>query len=96
MTAVNALIGCANCAKPTHWQMRGGQTLCTACKPGQRDRHVDPAFVLALAPLIRQVIQDRAATFEHQFDAGPGEVVSVSDAANVAARWMLEQGYVPA
>lgn len=33
-----------------------------------------------------EAIMREAATFEHDFPAGPGEVVSVSDAAHVAAR----------
>lgn len=93
----NLLIGCIRCSRVTHWQMADGTTLCPRCKPGHRiDGNTDPALVLALAPLIEQVILDRAANWEHQFKGEVGSVVSVSDAAHVAARWMLEQGYVPA
>jgi hypothetical protein len=56
----------------------------------RQDERADPTDVLALAPHFKRAILDQAATWEHSFDAGLGEVVSVSDAANVAARWVLE------
>jgi hypothetical protein len=40
----------------------------------------------ALYKRLKQEILDQAATWTETFDAGPGEVVSVSDAASVAAR----------
>jgi hypothetical protein len=46
-------------------------------------------FDEAVAQIERRIL-DEAATWEVRFDAGPGQVVSVSDAAHVAARWFLE------
>lgn len=44
-----------------------------------------------LAALFQREIRDRAAVWGEDFDAGPGLVVSVSDAARVAARVVLEK-----
>lgn len=38
---------------------------------------------------IEQAIHDRCATFEVQFDGGPGDVVGVPDAALIAAKEVL-------
>jgi hypothetical protein len=48
-------------------------------------------FDEAVAKIERRIL-DEAATWEVQFDGGPGQVVSVSDAAHVAAQWFLEAG----
>lgn len=55
-------------------------------------RRVEEAEAEALFPLARLIewaIFDGAATWETEFDARPGQVVSVSDAAMVAARFIL-------
>ena len=45
----------------------------------------------------KKTILDQAATWEETFDAGPGEVVSVSDAASVIARLLAgDPGDLPA
>ena len=45
--------------------------------------------VEALAARYEQIIHERAATWETQFDAGPGDVVSVKDAAWVIAKEVI-------
>lgn len=45
-----------------------------------------------LAQRIRQALYDEAATWGEDFDGGPGAVVSVADAAVVAARFMHSAG----
>lgn len=45
----------------------------------------------SLADRLTEVIHERAATWETQFDAGPGDVVSVKDAAWVIAKHLLTQ-----
>ena len=50
---------------------------------------IDVDALDALVAEYKQVILDRAATWTHTFEGGPGEVVSVSDAAHVLARHEL-------
>lgn len=91
------------CAGGCERDAEGGGLLCWSCQQDGCEAQpsaprlprdpllVDPPFaaVEALAERLKEVIHDRAATWETQFDAGPGQVVSVSDAAWVIARWLL-------
>lgn len=51
---------------------------------------IDYEELEARAARFRRIILDTAATWETQFDAGPGQVCSVSDAAQVLARHVVE------
>jgi hypothetical protein len=45
--------------------------------------------------VIQQTIFDQTATWEESFDAGPGTVVGVPDAALVAAQTVVDAGWRP-
>jgi hypothetical protein len=64
-----------------------------AISPDSKPSEVAPDFDLIdhLAELLRTEINNQAATWEEDFDAGPGEVVSVRDAARVVARVVLDR-----
>jgi hypothetical protein len=74
---------------------------CPACNAEWMEwppAEVPPDFDLIdqLAGMLRTEICDRAAVWDENFDAGPGLVVSVSDAARVAARAVLETAAIRA
>lgn len=56
--------------------------------PDQRQQEDTPPDE-ALVRAAERFIADRIATWEQNFDAGPGTVVGLPDAANAAARWHL-------
>jgi hypothetical protein len=59
-------------------------------------RHEQDVARNRLLPIVLRAIQENTATWESDFDAGPGEVVSVSDAAHAATDVVIAASYRPA